>query len=306
MYDHLLILGYGAPSNAKEVRPFLDSVIKAKELPEDRLAERTEHFLKLDNEMPYVKLVEKLTDKIEKMLPAFGYPLPVYFAMRHGLPSITDTLQRIKKRKCSRGLAVILVPQKSEFGYERYVQAVDAGRSATGTQNIQYEYLKIKHNHPLFIQAWADQVRQTMRKMTLEQREFVHMFFTAPAITRTMAQLCDYEKEMATTCALLIRDIAHPKWSIGYQSRFGSSKEPWVEPDVPYLLTQLNKEKEQHVLLVPLGFTADSIETLYDLEVDTRKKIEIAGYGCMRVTPVIEHPKFGLMILDLLLEKLKN
>ena len=304
MYDHVLLLAHGSPAAAPEVKPFLESLIQAKELQPERMAERTEHFQKIGNATPFGKSLQALADKLGKALAAFGVLAPVYAAVRHGGPSLKDAMVKIKKGKHSRGLAFILAPFKCDWTYEQYQQAVDQAKQAAGLSVI-YDYLKIRHNHPLFTQALADKVRYTMRSLTLEQREFVHIVFVAPSIPRAISQLSDYEKEFAGACSLVIKDVAQPKWSLCYHSKDTASKEPWVEPDFSHILSQLNKEKERHVLLAPLGLVSERIESLYDLDIDARKKADTAGYGFMRAPTVIDHPKFLLMILDLMLEKMK-
>ena len=306
LYDHVLLLAYGSPATPQEVKPYFESLIQAKELAPDRLAEQMEHIVKIGGSVPQAKVVEKLAEKLEKLLLALGYQVPVYFGMRHGQPPITNALKEVKKRKGIRGLAVILSPHKSEMTYERYTQAVDAARNAVGAQSVQYEYLKVKHNHPLFIQAWVDQARQAMRKLTLEQREFVHIVFTGRAIPRSIAQLSDYEKEVTATTVQVAKDLAHPKWTLAYQSRMDAGKETCTEPEISSVIALFNKEKERHVLVVPVGLVAECLETRYDLDVDSRKKAETGGYGFMRADTPIEHPKFVLSILDMLVEKLKG
>jgi len=304
MYDHVLILGYGQPSSAGEIKPFLEAQIKFKELSPDRLPSRTEQFQKAAGTYNYAKTLTAFSEKLEKALTAFGMQMPVYAGARFMAPSLKEAMAKIKKKRHSRGLALILAPFKCELTYERYQEALKNAIQEAGL-SIQYDFIKIKHTHPLFCQALAERARAAMRTLTLEQREFVHVVFTAPAITQMMSQLCDYEKEVSATCAIVIKDIAQPKWSICYHSA-DSSKEAWTDPDFATLMTQFIKEKERHALLVPVGAIAETIETLHDLDIETRKKAEIGGYGSMRSAAVIEHPKFILSILDILIEKLKK
>lgn len=304
MYDHVLILGYGQPASAGEIKPFLEAQIKAKELAPDRLLSRTEHFQKAAGTYTYGKSLTAFAEKLEKAFLAFGMVMPVYAGARHMGPSLKEALEKIKKKKHTRGLALILAPYKCELTYERYQDAVKAGLSAAG-MTVPYDFLKLKNTHPLFCQAIAEKSRAAMRTLTLEQREFVHVVFTAPAITKMMAQLCDYEKEVSATCSIVIKDLAQPKWSIGYHSQ-EPGKEVWVEPDFTSLLAQFNKEKERHVLVIPIGSVVENIETLHDLDVETRKKADIAGYGYMRAAALMDHPKFMLAVLDILIEKIKK
>ena len=145
-----------------------------------------------------------------------------------------------------------------------------------------------------------------MRKLAMDQREFVHIVFTGRAISRSIAQLSDYEKEVTATTQYVAKDLNHPKWTLAYQSRMDAGTETCTEPDIASVITQLNKEKERHVLVVPIGLVAECLETRYDLDIDIRKKVETGGFGFMRAEPPIENPKFVLSILDMLAEKLKG
>lgn len=304
MYDHVLILGYGQPASTGEIKPFLEAQIKAKELAPDRLLSRTEQFQKTAGAYTYGKTLTMFAERLEKALLAFGIVMPVYAGARHMAPSLKEAMDKIKKKKHTRGLVLILAPFKCELTYERYQDAVKNALTAASL-TVQYEYLKVKHNHPLFCQALAEKARAAMRTLTLEQREFVHVVFAAPAITTMMSKLCDYEKEVSATCTIVIKDIAQPKWSLCYHSA-EEGKDSWTDPDFASLLTQFNKEKERHTLVVPVGAIFENIETLYDLDVDTRKKADISGFGYMRGGAVIDHPKFMLSVLDVLIEKIKK
>lgn len=304
MYDHVLILAYGQPSSAGEIKPFLESQIKAKELAPERLLSRMEHFQKATAAYAYSKSIVAFGERLEKTLMAFGIALPVYTGARHMGPSLKDAMDKIKKKRHTRGLALILEPFKCELTYERYQETVKSALAAAAL-TVQYDYLTLKNTHLLFCQALADKARMAMRTLSVEQREFVHVVFTAPSITRMMSQLCDYEKEVNATCSIVIKDLAQPKWSICYHSA-EQGKEAWIDPDFTSLLTQFNKEKERHVLFVPVAAIVENIETLHDLDVEARKKADVSGYAYSRSGAVMEHPKFMLSVLDSLIEKIKK
>jgi ferrochelatase len=92
--------------------------------------------------------------------------------------------------------------------------------------------------------------------------------------------------------------LGRTRWQIAYQSRSGSPRDPWLEPDVNDALRALAADGGRDVVVVPIGFVCDHVEVLYDLDVEARATAAAAGLGFVRAPTVNDHPLFVRMLAE--------
>lgn len=303
LLDHILLIGFGGPTRPEEVKPFLEEVTRGLRIPEARLQEVLHHYELTGGFSPYNAHAFELMERLTLSLTAAGVALPVFIGMRNWHPFLKETMQEIKQRGLKRGIGVVLAPHRSPASFEKYVNNVEEAKQEAHAQEIRYDYLKPWHGHPLFIQAQAEQVRAVLNSLKPEERNTVHLLFSAHSIPMEMAQGCRYEQEFKESSALVAQKLRHPAWSIAYQSRSGSPRQPWLEPDVPAALRRLKAEETHRVVLVPIGFLFDHTEVLYDLDIEARLAAEKIGLKYNRASTVMDHPKFVSMFTRLIQEQ---
>jgi ferrochelatase len=93
--------------------------------------------------------------------------------------------------------------------------------------------------------------------------------------------------------------LGHARWSLAYQSRSGSPRDSWLEPDIAEALRALGKDGARDVVVVPLGFVCDHVEVLYDLDVEAHWIAAEHGVTLHRAPAVNAHPEFIAMLADL-------
>jgi ferrochelatase len=119
-----------------------------------------------------------------------------------------------------------------------------------------------------------------------------------------MASSCDYEQQLHEVACLVAEQLGEFSWQVVYQSRSGPPSQPWLEPDVCDHLRDLHSHsKATDVILMPIGFTSDHMEVLYDLDVEARQVADELGLGMVRAKTAGLHPRFISMIRELVLEK---
>jgi ferrochelatase len=114
-----------------------------------------------------------------------------------------------------------------------------------------------------------------------------------------MADVSPYVSDLTAAVRAVVRRLGHTRWSIAYQSRSGSPRQPWLEPDVGDALRRLAADGEHHAVVVPIGFVCDHVEVLYDLDVEARRVAAGAGLELHRAAAVNDHPEFVAMLADL-------
>lgn len=303
-FDHVLVIGFGGPTRLEEVRPFLEEVTRGRNIPEERLREVLHHYEMVGGYSPYNTYTFQLVDQLKKALASSQINLPVFVGMRNWHPFLKETLSDIKRNGFRKGIGIILAPHRSETSFERYVQNVEDAKQFTHAREIQYTYLDPWHRHPLFIQAQADEVRKVWMRLQEDEREKVYLLFTAHSIPLTMARQSRYAEEFEESSALAAKELGHSKWSVAYQSRSGSPREPWLEPDVLSCFYEMAARNEKDVMLIPIGFLSDNVEVLYDLDIEARQEAEKMGLRYFRARSVSDHPKFVEMFKLLIQEHL--
>jgi ferrochelatase len=114
-----------------------------------------------------------------------------------------------------------------------------------------------------------------------------------------MAAASPYVADFTATARAVAARLGHPRWSLAYQSRSGSPREPWLEPDVGDVIKALAKDGVRHVVVSPAGFVCDHVEVLYDLDVEARWIAAEHGVTLHRAPAVNAHPDFIAMLADL-------
>jgi len=304
--DHILMIGFGGPPRPEDVTPYLQEVTCGMPIPPERIAEVAHHYEQTGGASPYNAHTQQLFDKLREYLRMLGINLPMFLGMRNWHPFLRDVVEQIHRKRLGAGLGVVLAPHRCEASYDRYRKNVeDAKRHALAT-DIEYDYLEPWHDHPLFIKAKADRVREALDRLTPEPRRTAHLLFTAHSIPVEMAKGSQYEEEFATSSRLVAEDLQFAAWSLAYQSRSGSPKQPWLEPDVETALQTLRREGVRTVVVVPIGFLSDHMEVLYDLDIEAQQQAQRLGLQMVRASTVMDHPQFVAMLGQLIAMRIRR
>jgi ferrochelatase len=163
-------------------------------------------------------------------------------------------------------------------------------------------------NHPGFIAANADRLREAIEKIPADRRSKAYIAFTAHSIPLSMAQTSRYAEQLNETCRLVCEQlgIGRARWALVYQSRSGRPTDPWLEPDICDHLATLRASGVSDVVVLPIGFLSDHLEVLYDLDVEAQAKSLSLGLNLVRAGTVGTHPQFVGALADLVEERVKQ
>jgi len=295
MSDAVLLIAFGGPTRPEEIRPFLENVTRGRRIPAERLDEVVHHYERIGGRSPLNELTFRQAEALRRELGR----TPVYVGMRNWEPYIASTLSRMALDGVRRAVAIILAPHATESSRERYMEAVDEGRAKLGPRAPVLDYVGSWHVHPLFVEAVAEQVRAAQHSLPAGAR----VVFTAHSIPVAAAEHSPYTAELAATARAVAERLDHASWELAYQSRSGSPREPWLEPDVNATLQRLAAEGVDAAVLAPIGFVCDHVEVLYDLDVEARATAAKHGLAFTRAATVNDHPLFVRMLAELVRER---
>jgi ferrochelatase len=302
--DALLLVSFGGPERMEDVVPFLQNVLRGKNVPAERLREVATHYEHFGGRSPINDHCRALVAALEDELREHGPRLPVYWGNRNWHPFLADTLRRMKGDGVGHALAFVTSAYRSFSGCRQYLDDIARAQAEVGEGAPRVEKLRAFYNHPGWIEPLVESVAAALGRVPPERAGSVPLVFTGHSIPRAMPGAGEYEAELRETATLVAgRFPGHP-WSLVWQSRSGPPSQPWLEPDVVEHLRALAAAGTRDAVVVPIGFLSDHVEVLYDLDLDARSRASEVGLDMVRAATVGTHPRFVRMIRELVVERL--
>ncbi|TWU16341.1 ferrochelatase [Allorhodopirellula heiligendammensis] len=303
-YDSFLLVSFGGPEGPDDVIPFLENVLRGKNVPRERMLEVAEHYAHFGGVSPINQQNRELLAAIESEFQTAGIDLPVYWGNRNWEPYFADTLEQMKADGRQRALAFFTNVFSSYSGCRQYRENIAAAREQVGEGAPLIEKVRMGFNHPDFIATMVDSVRAAAESIECEPRA-TKLLFTAHSIPLSMAENCDYELQLREACRLVADASEVSDWDLVYQSRSGPPTQPWLEPDVLDEIARLDDEQKISALVIlPIGFVSDHMEVMFDLDEEAADLCAQRGIKMARARTAGTSPKFVQMIRSLVQERL--
>ena len=303
-YDGLLVQSFGGPEGPDDVIPFLENVLRARNVPRKRLLEVAEHYQHFGGVSPINQQCRDLISALRHELQEHQIHLPVYWGNRNWHPMLDETFQEMQRDGVRRVLSFVTSAFSSYSGCRQYREDVFRCRSAVGAGEIQVDKLRVFYNHTDFISVVAERVQQAI--VGLDRGDAPFVVFTAHSIPAMMAAGCDYEQQLRESCRLVAEQLALPAaaWELVYQSRSGRPQDPWLEPDICDFISDLHARGVGDLIVSPIGFISDHMEVLFDLDTEARDVCIRLDMNMRRADTPGVHPRFIAMIRKLIQERL--
>ncbi len=308
-YDAILVTSFGGPERPEDVVPFLENVLRGKNVPRERMLEVAEHYYRFGGRSPINDQNRQLIAALKVELAEQGPHLPVYWGNRNWHPLLADTIRQMKADGVRRALAFVTSTYSSYSSCRQYREDIAGAREAAGQGAPAVDKIRMFYNHPGFVEAITDRVQRALDKIPLERRAAAHLVYTAHSIPMSMAETSDYEKQLRETSRLVAEQLGRNpnEWKLVYQSRSGPPTQPWLEPDILDSLRELKAQGgSSDVVIAPIGFVSDHMEIIFDLDTQARELCEELGLQMVRAETVGTHPKFISMIRELILERINE
>jgi protoporphyrin/coproporphyrin ferrochelatase len=308
-FDSVLLISFGGPQGPKDIRPFLENVLRGRRVAPQRMEEVAHHYELFGGVSPITALTERQAGGLRERLAAAGHPLPVYVGMRNWHPFIGDTLHQMYEDGARHAVGFIAAAHHSYSSCQQYrdnvVAARDGLRHDTGG-DIDVTYVNSWFDHPLFIEANAKHVREAADRLPVDVRTAARLVFTAHSIPVTMAEQSRYRDQLLESSRLVAEQSGIAHWALVFQSRSGRPEDPWLDPDVCEYLRREREAGLQAAVLCPIGFVADHIEVLYDLDREAATVCREIGLPMTRAAAVNDDPLFLDMMADVVLRTIKR
>ena len=304
--DAFLLVSFGGPEHSEDVLPFLENVLRGKNVPRERMLAVAEHYYHFGGKSPINDQNRALIAALQKEFEAHDIGLPIYWGNRNWHPMLADTLRQMKADGVQRALAFATSAYSSYSSCRQYRENLAAAQAAAGEGAPVVDKLRVFHNHPLWVEANLEQVRAALERIPAERRSSARIAYTAHSIPLSMAESCNYQRQLLEVGRLVSRALGREADPLVFQSRSGPASQPWLGPDILDHLKALHADGATDVVIAPIGFVSDHMEVLYDLDTEASKLCGELGMNLQRAATAGTHPKFVQMVRDLVTERMSG
>ena len=302
-YQALLVLSFGGPEKKEDVLPFLENVLRGRNVPRERMMEVAENYYRLGGKSPINEQIHALIAALESELAAEGPKLPIYWGNRNWHPFLPDTLRRMADDGIQLALVFTTSAYSSYSSCRQYLDDINAARAVLGSSAPECHKLRPFFNHPGFIGPLIERLKDALSLIPAERRAATRVLFTAHSIPIAMSQGASYLPQLHEVARLVAEGARTPAYSLVFQSRSGPPSQPWLEPDVNDALRDLAQSGGRDVVVAPIGFISDHMEVKFDLDTQAAETARRLGLNMVRAGTVGLHPGFIRMIRELILER---
>jgi ferrochelatase len=297
-YDAILIVSFGGPERTEDVIPFLENVLRGRNVPRERMLEVAEHYYHFNGSSPINQQCRDLIAALRERVS-----LPVYWGNRNWHPMLADTVRQMAADGVRRGLAIATSAYSSYSGCRQYIENIEAARAAVGNAAPAIDKLPPFWQHDGFVAANWERVAAALALIPAERRSAARLIYTAHSIPLAMAASCGYEQQLVEIARRVSERVAHGEWDLVWQSRSGPPTQPWLEPDILDHLRALAENGVRDVVISPLGFLSDHMEVMYDLDHEAAALCSDLGINFVRAQTPGTHPAVIAMLADLIEER---
>ncbi len=273
MSDAVVLMAYGSPSSAEDVRPYLEDVRGGRPVSDQAVAELAQRYRRIGGRSPLDDVTEDQRAALERELG-----LPVFVGMKHWRPRIAEAVDAALAGGATRVVGLVLAPHYSGMSVGEYRERLE--EALRGRADLVL--IESWHDDPAFVDVLADRVRGTD----------AWVVFTAHSLPeRILADGDPYREQLLETSQLVVERAGLDRWSFAFQSA-SPTGEPWLGPDILDELERLYADGVRKVLVAPVGFVSDHLEILWDLDVQAREKAEELGLELSRIDSLNDDPAF--------------
>jgi ferrochelatase len=275
----VLLMALGGPDSLENVEPYLLDLRGGRPTSPELVEEIRERYRATGGKSPVLDITRALAARVEARLP-----VRVFVGLRHWHPFIAEAWGDVVAYGPDRVLGICMAPQYSAMTVGKYLEKLADARTDVGGGEIPLSAVKSWATHPKLVEGLAGRVNHALDRFSSEERSAVTVLFTAHSLPERILRDRDpYPDEVrATMEAVTARLPAGQPTTFAYQSQ-GRSPEPWLGPDVESTLDRLAADGVGGVVIAPIGFLSDHVETLYDIDIEFRARADKLGLRLERM-----------------------
>ncbi len=295
-------MAYGTPNSLDEIEPYYTDIRGGRKPSPENLRELTERYQSIGGKTPLLDITHAQASALQAQL---GDGFRVYVGMKHWHPYIAQAVEGISRDGHRRVIALALAPHYSRFSVDGYLQRVrDA--IAKSDASVDVTFIESWNDHPLFLQSIAERMDAARKKFGAKDWNDIQVVFSAHSLPEKILQSNDpYSQELRETCEGVAALVGLKHWRFAYQSA-GRTGEKWLGPEILSTLDEVAAEGPRRVLIAPIGFVADHLEVLYDIDVECAERAKALGLEMRRIESPNANPAFIAALAVIVREHLEH
>ncbi|MFN3974602.1 MAG: ferrochelatase [Dehalococcoidia bacterium] len=296
----VLLMAYGSPNSLDEVEPYFTHIRGGRRPPPEAVEGLKARYRRIGGRSGLLEVTLAQAKGLEEALNplTIGERWRVWVGMKHWKPSIAEAADSMAKAGVGRVVGVALAPHYSRMSVGSYIEAAKYSLECMGLSGVT-TFVERWGNHPLFLRAVAWQIRKAMEGWSAEG---TLVLFTAHSLPERIRSWGDpYERELLRSAAGVAHLSGLEHWRFAFQSA-SHTGEPWLGPDLHQVLEEAAREgRFSRVLVCPIGFVTDNLETLYDLDIEAQEHAQRLGLAfrrvpCLNASPLLVDTLVALVI----------
>ena len=284
----VMLMAYGTPRHRDEIESYYTDIRRGRPPTPEALADLVARYEAIGGLSPLAELTERQQQRLQQELDAIdpgGYR--VELGLKHADPKIEASVEQLASEGVTKITGLVLAPHYSTYSIGQYL---DRTRTAAEPHSISVSGVDSWATEPAFVEFIASDLAARLEQMPADS----HVVFTAHSLPQRIIDSGDpYPDELRSTAQAVAGRVGLEEgkgWSIGWQSA-GRTPEPWIGPDILDVIDGLGANgTNRGVVVSAVGFVADHLEVLYDLDIEARARAEQAGLAFDRTACVNDDP----------------
>ncbi len=292
----VLVMAHGTPSTPEGIEPFYTSIRGGRPPTPELLAELVGRYRAIGGTSP---LAERTRLQVAGIAAALDASEPgryvVRFGAKHTSPSIEDGVAELAGCGVDRVVALVLTPHQSALGSGQYLRR--AADAAAG-HGLAIRAVAPWHRDPELVRLLAERTAAARATLAPSEASRAVVLFTAHSLPeRALTPDDPYRDQVGETASAVAAALGLDPgaWEAAFQSA-GRTSDPWIGPDLLAEIDRFAAGGATAVLVCPVGFVADHLEVLYDLDVEAEAAAGAAGVGFARSRSLDDDPRFCALL----------
>jgi ferrochelatase len=297
----VLLMAYGSPNRLEDVEPYFTDIRGGRTPSREAIDELASRYRRVGVPTPLLAVSMELGRELERRLnldPPDDQIYTVHLGMKHWTPHIATAVEEVVESGADRLIAIVLAPHYSKISTEGYRRKVEA---ALATAPVGLDFVESWHELDGYVDALAENVR-TVRAEFAHPEDVVAVFTAHSLPARILKEGDPYQDQLLRTSELVARRAGIEQWRFSYQSQ-SHTGEPWLGPDLVDTVEELAAQGHHAVLIASVGFIADHLEILYDIDIEAKAKADALGIELRRTPMLNADPRLARALHALVAER---
>jgi len=297
----VLLLAYGGPNQLEDIPEYLADIRGGRPTPKALVDDIVERYRLIGGRSPLLEITQNTAEKLQERIG-----LPVFVGMRHWPPRIQEAVSQMAVEGVDQFTAICMAPHYSDLSIGKYREQLKKVLEAA-EKSISVDFISSWHLQPDYLEGVSTEINLALNRWPEEQREQVTVIFTAHSLPAHILDNGDpYDQQLRETSEALVNELDLPtsRWLFSYQSA-AITGVPWLGPQIEEVVADMGKEGHKDLIIAPIGFIADHVEILYDIDIGVQKIAKEYGIRLER-TAMLNDSDFLVAALSSLIEITKE